>query len=52
MVGFGSFGEHTFIRLVTINPANSKEDIISFFKVIEDFVHNNTALLKSKDSQK
>lgn len=52
MIGFGSFEEHTFIRLVTINPANSKEDISNFFKVIEDFVQINAALLKSKDIQK
>ena len=46
MVGFGSFREDTFIRLVTINPSNSKEDIINFFRVLEDFVQNNTTLLK------
>ncbi len=48
IVGFGSFGEHTFIRLVTISTSNNKEDIINFFKVIEEFVQKNEALIKSK----
>jgi len=48
MVGFGSFGEDIFIRLVTINPANSKEDIINFFKVIEEFVQENESLINQK----
>ncbi|MEP2936879.1 MAG: aminotransferase class V-fold PLP-dependent enzyme [Gilvibacter sp.] len=35
MVGFGSFNEQTFVRLVTINPNNNKEDILNFFSAIE-----------------
>jgi len=46
VVGFGSFKEDTFIRLVTINANNSKEDILNFFKVMEEFVANNTDLPK------
>ncbi len=51
MVGFGSFKGDPFIRLVTINPANSKKDIINFFKIIEEFVLNNESLIKSKVQQ-
>jgi sulfinoalanine decarboxylase len=38
VVGFGSFQEDIFIRLVTINANNEKEDILNFFAVLEDFV--------------
>ncbi len=41
MVGFGSFQEDEFVRFVTINADNGKEDIINFFKVLEDFVEKN-----------
>jgi len=37
MVGFGNFNNKCFVRLVTINAENSKEDILIFFKTIEDF---------------
>ncbi|MBR9921300.1 MAG: aminotransferase class V-fold PLP-dependent enzyme [Bacteroidetes bacterium] len=38
MVGFGSFRGQEFVRLVTINAGNKKEDVINFFKAIESFV--------------
>ena len=38
VVGFGSFEKDTFIRLVTINANNEKQDILNFFKVLEEFV--------------
>jgi sulfinoalanine decarboxylase len=38
VVGFGSFNDETFIRLVTINANNEKHDILNFFKVLEEFV--------------
>ena len=38
VVGFGSFNEDTFIRLVTINANNEKSDILNFFKILEEFV--------------
>ena len=41
VVGFGSFNEDTFIRLVTINATNTKQDILNFFKVLEEFVEKN-----------
>ena len=46
VVGFGSFEEDTFIRLVTINANNQKEDILNFFKVLESFVEKTPNLPK------
>ena len=40
MVGYGKFRENEFVRMVTINHANTKEDIEHFFKVIEAFYTN------------
>lgn len=40
MVGFGSFQGETFVRLVTINPGNSAEDIHHFFKTLEAQVNS------------
>jgi sulfinoalanine decarboxylase/sulfinoalanine decarboxylase/aspartate 1-decarboxylase len=48
VVGFGSFQEDTFVRLVTINANNEKEDILHFFKVLEDFVAKTPSLPKLK----
>ncbi len=45
VVGFGTIKGNTFIRLVTINPSNTKDDILDLFKTIEDFVTNNQNLL-------
>jgi sulfinoalanine decarboxylase/sulfinoalanine decarboxylase/aspartate 1-decarboxylase len=41
VVGFGKFNEDTFVRLVTINAVNSKEDVLNFFKVMEAYVEDN-----------
>ncbi|QSS97269.1 pyridoxal phosphate-dependent decarboxylase family protein [Psychroflexus sp. ALD_RP9] len=41
MVGYGSFNNETFVRLVTINSGNSEEDIINFFKVLESYEQKN-----------
>ena len=38
MVGYGSFREDTFVRLVTINTQVQEEDILAFFKTLESFV--------------
>lgn len=46
VVGFGSFKGDTFIRLVTINANNEKQDILNFFKVLENFVANRPDLEK------
>lgn len=45
LVGYGSFGEDEFIRLVTINAQNEKEDITQFFEILERFVAENEAVL-------
>jgi len=44
LVGYGTFSEDEFIRLVTINAQNKEEDIINFFTVLENFVENNKRL--------
>lgn len=41
MVGYGTFKEDTFIRLVTINANNEEEDILNFFKLMESFVEEH-----------
>lgn len=38
MVGYGTFRDDTFVRLVTINTQVEENDIISFFKTLEEFV--------------
>ena len=47
LVGYGSFQESEFIRLVTINAQNKPEDIINFFKVLEEFVESNLKRLQN-----
>jgi sulfinoalanine decarboxylase/sulfinoalanine decarboxylase/aspartate 1-decarboxylase len=49
VVGFGSFNNDTFVRLVTVNATNSDEDILNLFKVIEDFVATHPELVKAKE---
>ncbi|MCT4697768.1 pyridoxal phosphate-dependent decarboxylase family protein [Tenacibaculum haliotis] len=46
VVGFGSFEEDTFIRLVTINANNEETDILNFFKILEEFVERTPSLTK------
>lgn len=48
MVGFGSFHENDFVRLVIINGENSETDILNFFKVLEEFADQNTDVIKKK----
>ncbi|WP_422107407.1 pyridoxal phosphate-dependent decarboxylase family protein [Winogradskyella sp.] len=38
MVGFGSFKNQEFVRMVTINSLLEKEDVLAFFKTLEAFV--------------
>ena len=47
LVGYGSFREDTFIRLVTINATNETEDILKFFKTLEAFVAKHSELSKA-----
>jgi glutamate/tyrosine decarboxylase-like PLP-dependent enzyme len=35
LVGYGKFRDTEFVRFVTINATNTKEDILNFFKVME-----------------
>jgi sulfinoalanine decarboxylase/sulfinoalanine decarboxylase/aspartate 1-decarboxylase len=49
VVGFGSFEEDTFVRLVTINANNEKVDILNFFKVLEDFAKKTPSLPKLEE---
>ena len=49
VVGFGSFEEDTFVRLVTINANNEKVDILNFFQVLEGFVAKTPSLPKLKE---
>ncbi len=51
VVGFGSFNADTFVRLVTINANNSVQDILNFFKVLEEFVEKNPSLAKVKEKE-
>lgn len=46
LVGYGSFNDDTFIRLVTINATNEKADILKFFKRLEAFVAERPELLQ------
>jgi len=48
LVGYGTFDNDEFIRLVTINAQNEGEDIISFFKTLESFVEDNKTLFNMK----
>jgi glutamate/tyrosine decarboxylase-like PLP-dependent enzyme len=44
LVGYGTFREDEFIRLVTINDQNEESDILNFFGIIESFVESNKEL--------
>lgn len=44
LVGYGTFRDDTFIRLVTVNATNTKDDILKFFETLENFIADNEAL--------
>lgn|SRR5690554_1577086 len=52
VVGFGTFNEDEFVRFVTINADNGKEDILNFFKILEAFVEKNETLLLKDEFEK
>jgi len=52
LVGYGSFGDDEFIRLVTINAQNKDADILNFFKTLESFVENHAAVLEEVNALK
>lgn len=47
LVGYGSFRDDSFIRLVTVNATNEKKDIMAFFKTLEAFVAEHAALFET-----
>jgi len=48
MVGYGSFRDNEFIRLITINAQNEHQDLLNFFKTMEKFVAENIALFEEQ----
>ena len=48
LVGYGQFKNQKFIRLVIVNIQNNEEEILNFFKNIEDFVKRNKNLKRIK----
>lgn len=52
MVGFGTFKSDEFVRFVTINADNQKEDIIHFFKTLEHFVEQHQHELMKPEAAK
>lgn len=50
VVGFGSFKGQQFVRFITINANNSEEDILNFFKVLEQFVADKMEVLEMEMS--
>lgn len=46
MVGYGSFREDVFIRLILVNGNNSQQDILNFFQVLEAQTYENLAIEK------
>lgn len=46
LVGYGSFDGDEFIRLITINAQNEHQDLLNFFKIMEDFIAENAALFE------
>jgi sulfinoalanine decarboxylase len=49
VVGFGTFQDEIFVRLVTINANNEEIDILNFFKVLEEFVAKNPELKRVEE---
>jgi sulfinoalanine decarboxylase/sulfinoalanine decarboxylase/aspartate 1-decarboxylase len=41
MVGYGAQGDTTFIRSVAVNTNNNEDNVLEFFKVVEDFCDAN-----------
>ena len=50
LVGYGTFREDEFIRLVTINAQNDEAEIRNFFQVLEQFVAEHPGLFKLASS--
>jgi sulfinoalanine decarboxylase/sulfinoalanine decarboxylase/aspartate 1-decarboxylase len=52
LVSYGSFKGDVFVRLVTVNPENKKDDILNVFKIIEKFTEVNKCNLLRKEMLK
>ena len=52
LVGYGQFKNQKFIRLVIVNIQNNEEEILNFFKNVEDFVKRNKNLKRIKSCKK
>jgi len=48
LVGYGTFRQNEFIRLVTINAQNEEADILNFFKLLESFVEVHAELFEGQ----
>jgi sulfinoalanine decarboxylase/sulfinoalanine decarboxylase/aspartate 1-decarboxylase len=46
LVGYGSFNDDEFIRLITINAQNKESDILNFFHILENFVEEHNELFE------
>ena len=46
LVAYGYFREQKFVRLITINANNTKEDILNFFEVLEIYVNQHQQSIK------
>lgn len=42
LVGYGSFGQQAFVRLVTINSQNDPDVILQFFQTLERYVESHS----------
>tara|TARA_R110002096_G_scaffold386435_1_gene580546 strand:+ start:1143 stop:2537 length:1395 start_codon:yes stop_codon:yes gene_type:complete len=52
MVGYGSYEDKEFVRLVTVNSDNDEGEIHHFFKILEDFVAQHHDLLLASEAVK
>ena len=52
LVSYGSFKGDVFVRLVTVNPENKKDDILNVFKILEKFTEVNKCNLLRKEMLK
>ncbi len=48
LVSYGEVKGQNFVRLVTINAQNTKNDILDFFRTLEEFVSGHSGLTKKK----
>ena len=51
LVGYGAFDGVEFIRFVTINAQNEEEDILNFFRTLENFVEEHSHLFEAVISE-